>query len=240
METNLRAVLLDMGGVLLAMGNEAGLPAGETDALGRAAMLALLRERGGRAGKDDLERLLFAPWRAEYARRYERRREADWQPYLDRLIAATGASVTGDELLAAWFRPYGERLYPLAAADDVLRELRQRGLLLGLVSNVALPGAFYRQRLAAYGLADAFTTFRFSCDEGSRKPAPAMLLSALAELGAAPAEAVMVGDRKKSDVAAGRAAGVRTVWLRSPHAEGPDPDATIERLADLPAALAAL
>jgi FMN phosphatase YigB (HAD superfamily) len=55
-----------------------------------------------------------------------------------------------------------------------------------------------------------------------------------------PIEAVMVGDRKKSDVAAGRAASVRTIWLRSHHAEGPDPDVTIDALADLPAAIAAL
>ncbi len=236
----LRAVLLDMGGVLLVMGNEAGLPGGEADAAGRMAMLRLMRERGGRADDADLERLLFAPWRVEYARRYDRQREADWGPHLERLIAETGANVSGTELLAAWFGPYGERLRPLGGAGETLRELRARGLALGLVSNVALPGAFYRKRLAAHGLADAFATMRFSCDAGSRKPAPAMLLSVLTELGATPAEAVMVGDRKKSDVAAGRAAGTRTVWLRSHHAEGPDADVTIERLVDLPVALATM
>jgi HAD superfamily hydrolase (TIGR01509 family) len=233
----LRAVLLDMGGVLLAMRNESGLPEGDADAAGRAELLALLRERDGRADEGDLERLLFAPWRAEYRLRYERQREAEWGPHVERLIAATGARVSPDEVLAAWFRPYGEGLRPLDGAAATLRALRARGLGLGLVSNVALPGALYRARLSAHGLAEPFAVFRFSCDAGSRKPAPAMLLSALAELGAAPHEAVMVGDRKKSDVAAGRAAGVRTIWLRSHHAEGPDPDATIDDLAELPAAL---
>ena len=237
---NVRAVLLDMGGVLLAMRNESGLPEGEADAAGRAALLALLRERGGHAEEGDLERLLFAPWRTEYRLRYERQREAEWGPHVERLIAATGARVSPDEVLAAWFRPYGEGLRPLAGAAEALRELRAHGLALGLVSNVALPGELYRRRLAAHDLAEPFATFRFSCDEGSRKPAPAMLLSALAALGATPAEAVMVGDRKKSDVAAGRAAGTRTVWLRSHHDDGPEPDATIGSLAELRAALAAL
>lgn len=236
----LRAVLLDMGGVLLHMHNEAGLPGDAADLEGRAAILALLRARGGRVNEGDLERLLFTPWRAEYVQRYERQREAEWRPHLERLIAATGAQVTGHELLAAWFGPYGERLRPLDGAGAALLELRGRGLALGLVSNVALPGVFYREVLARFGLADPFAVFRFSCDSGSRKPAPAMLLSALDELGAAPAEAAMVGDRKKSDVAAGRAAGTRTCWLRSHHAEGPDADITIERLVDLPAALAAI
>lgn len=237
----MRAVLLDMGGVLLEMHNESGLPESEADAAGRAELLALLRERGGRAEEgdldNDLERLLFAPWRAEYRLRYERQREAEWGPHVERLIAATGARVSPAEVLAAWFRPYGEGLRPLPGAVETLRELRARGLALGLVSNVALPGELYRRRLAAHGLAEPFTAFRFSCDDGSRKPAPAMLLSALSALGATPAEAVMVGDRKKSDVAAGRAAGTRTVWLRSHHDEGPEPDATIDSLVDLPASL---
>ena len=237
---SIRAVLLDMGGVLLHMHNEAGLPGDAADLEGRAAILSLLWARGGHVDETDLERLLFAPWRIDYEQRYERRREADWRPHLERLIAATGVHVSGHEVLAAWFGPYAARLHPLDRAAETLRELRRRGFALALVSNVALPGCLYRQRLGDFGLAEPFTVFRFSCDAGSRKPSPAMLLSALEELGAAPAEAVMVGDRKKSDVAAGRAAGVRTIWLRSHHAEGPEPDATIDSLAELPAALATL
>jgi HAD superfamily hydrolase (TIGR01549 family) len=234
----IRAVLLDMGGVLLAMGNEAGLPQGAFDAAGRAALLALLAERGGRADDADLERLLFAPWRAEYSRRYELQREADWTPHLARLVAGTGARVTGDEILATWFGPYGAQLGEIAGAAAAVGELARRGYALGLVSNVALPGALYRERLAAFGMDAHFQARRFSSDAGSRKPAPAMLLSALAELGATPDEAVMVGDRRKSDVAAGRAAGTATVWIRSHHGEGPEPDATIDALAELPGVVA--
>jgi HAD superfamily hydrolase (TIGR01549 family) len=236
----IRAVLLDMGGVLLEMRNESGLPEGEADAAGRAELLALLRARGGRVDEADLERLLFAPWRVEYARRYELQREADWRPHVERLIGTTGARVSHNEVLAAWFRPYGDGLRPLDGAAATLRELRAGGLALGLVSNVALPGALYRERLVAHDLAEPFTAMRFSYDFGSRKPAPTMLLSVFDELGVTPAEAVMVGDRRKSDVAAGRAAGVRTIWLRSRHVEGPEPDVTIESLAELPAALDAL
>lgn len=234
------AVLLDMGGVLLEMQNESGLPEGDADAAGRVELLALLCDRGARVEESDLDRLLFTPWRIEYARRYELQREADWRPHVERLISVTGAEVSPDEVLAAWFRPYGEGLRPIDGAAATLRELRVRGFSLGLISNVALPGALYRERLAAHDLAEPFTAMRFSGDAGSRKPAPEMLLSALADLGTSPAKGVMVGDRKKSDIAAGRAAGVRTIWLRSHHVEGPEPDATIDALVGLPAALEAL
>jgi HAD superfamily hydrolase (TIGR01509 family) len=233
----LRVVLLDMGGVLVEMGNEAGLPRGEADAAGRAALLALLHARGGRADAEDVERLLFSPWRAGYEQRYARQREAEWAPHCERLLAATGARALPHELLAAWFGPYGDALRPTPGAADVLAALRRMGLRLALVSNVALPGELYRERLAAWGIAAHLETMRFSLDSGSRKPAPRMVEEALAALGARAGEAAMVGDRKKSDIAVGRAAGTRTIWLRSRHAEGPDPDLTIDALAELPAAI---
>ena len=232
-----RAVLLDMGGVLVDMVNEAGLPRGEREREGRRRVLALLRERGGAASEAALEELLFTPWSREYERRYERRREADWRPHLRRLLAASGAAATGEEILAAWFAPYGASLVPDPQAAAVLAALRRAGLPLALVSNVALPGWLYRERLESWGFASAFAGLWFSHDAGSRKPAPDMLLAALARLGVEPSAAVMVGDRRSTDVAAGRAAGTRTVWLRSAHVEGPEPDLVIDRLAELPAAL---
>jgi len=237
-EPRLDAVLLDMGGVLIVMGNEAGLPTGDFDRAGREALLALLRERGGRAEPEQLERLLFAPWATEYERRYRRQREADWMPHLERLLGATGAQAQPRELLAAWFGPYGASLVPMPGAVETLAALRAMELRIGLVSNVALPGDFYRELLVRWEIAPHIEVFRFSLEAGSRKPAPRMLHEALATLGSAPAAAVMVGDRKASDVAAGRAAGTRTVWLRSAHDEGPEADAIIYDLIDLPALLA--
>jgi HAD superfamily hydrolase (TIGR01509 family) len=234
------AVLLDMGGVLVGMGNEAGLPRDEHDREGRAEVLRLLRARGGAAGDDELERLLFAPWREGYRRRYELRREADWAPHVARLLRASGAVAGVDEVLAAWFAPYGASLQPTPDAAGVLASLAGAGLPLALVSNVALPGALYRRRLEEWGFAGFFRGLWFSHDAGSRKPAPDMLRAALDLLAVEPQRAVMVGDRRASDVAAGLAAGTRTVWLRSPHADGPEPDVTLDRLADLPAALARL
>jgi FMN phosphatase YigB (HAD superfamily) len=61
-----------------------------------------------------------------------------------------------------------------------------------------------------------------------------MLRRAMSALGAHPSEAVMVGDRRDRDIVAGRSAGTRTVWLRTDDGGGPDPDQTIDSLAELP------
>jgi len=229
----IKAVLFDMGGVLIGLQNARGLPDAKHDWRGREALLSLIRSRGGRASESDLDRLLFEPWRASYERRYEVGRDADWKPHLTRLRKHAGVKLHDPTLLGAWFRPYGETLGALEGGSETLGRLKARGLRIGLVSNVPLPGILYRRILARYGLAESIETFHFSYDDGSRKPSPAMIRHALATLGVKPEAALMVGDRRSSDVAAGRAAGVGTVWLRREDGGGPAPDHTIDKLIDL-------
>lgn len=230
----IRAVLLDMGGVLISLQNARGLPDARLDWRGRQALLRRIRSAGGRASGAELERLLFAPWRREYERRYELQREADWKPHLTRLRRHAGVRLHDDTLLGAWFRPYGETLAAIDGAAEALKRLQARGRRLAVVSNVPLPGVLYRRVLAGHGLVAAFDALHFSYDAGSRKPSPVMLRQALADFGVGPEAALMVGDRRSSDIAAGRAAGVATVWLRREDGGGPEPDHTIDQLGELP------
>ncbi len=77
------------------------------------------------------------------------------------------------------------------------------------------------------------------------KPSPDFFAAALAQLGAAPEEAVMVGDDVEADVGGGLAAGIPSVLVRTgkyerAHVEaaGVEPTLTIDSIADLAAALA--
>jgi HAD superfamily hydrolase (TIGR01662 family) len=200
-------------------------------------MLKTLNAGGGKAVLEDLESLVFAPWMAEYERREESGEEASWSPYLARLRSQAGGRSADLDLLAAWFRPYGEQLVPTTGAREALEALRQMELKLALVSNVPLPGSLYAAVLARHGLADPFDRMYFSYDCESRKPSPAMLRLAMSDLDVAASACVMVGDRRERDIAAGRLAGTGTIWIRSTDAGGPAADATIDGLADLPGLL---
>ena len=228
------SVLLDMGGVILHMAGGRGFPVSRLDWRGRQAMLQKIRTTGGRATQDDLEVLVFGPWLEEYGRREESGMEADWRPHLDRLRSRSRTQASDSELLSAWFGPYGEQLVPLEGAAAALATLGDTDLKLALVSNVPLPGEIYEPVLRRQGLADVFDHLVFSYDAGSRKPSPAMLRQAMVAIGAEPERTVMVGDRRDRDIAAGRSAGTGTVWIRSDDGGGPDPEATIDALADLP------
>ncbi len=227
-------VLLDMGGVVLRVGSSDGLPASAVDFRGREAMLAMLARAGRKLTLEDLDGLLFGPWRLEHARRHDLARDAAWEPHLERLCRAAGVEIDRWQLLGAWFRPYAERLQPADGAEDALARLKEMGKRLALVSNVPLPGRFYEAILEGYGLKRYFDALCFSYDLGTRKPSPALLRRALAKLDATPEQALMVGDKRSADVAAGRAARVVTVWVRSPFDDGPLPDYEIGSLAELP------
>jgi HAD superfamily hydrolase (TIGR01549 family) len=230
----LKGVLLDMGGVVLEMEGTRGFPIERLDWRGREALARLIRAEGGRLSQDDLERLLFTPWHVDYQRRVELGREAAWEPHLDKVRSAAGISTPDLDLLEAWFRPYGENLRPIAGAVEAVERLESMGFDLAVVSNVPLPGALYEQVLRRHGLLERLRSRRFSYDCATRKPSPALLRAALGDLELDRAEAVMVGDRRNRDIAAGRGAGLRTVWIRCEFDDGPVADAEIGSLAELP------
>jgi putative hydrolase of the HAD superfamily len=238
----LDAVCLDMGGVLLDLGPARALPWGEHDVAGRERLRDLV-------GVDDdtLDRLLFAPFRADYGRRYETQVDADWTPHLERLLGVVEdrddpGRVSHGELLDAWASPYADSLTPEPGAPGAVAALREMGLALVVVSNVPLPGRFYERALERFRMLEHLEHRFFSHDAGSRKPAPQMIEMALDALGVAPERAAMVGDRRATDIAAGRAAGVTTIQLTRPaprEPDGPQPHLSVEDLAALAAHFAA-
>lgn len=125
-----------------------------------------------------------------------------------------------------------EHLRAKPGAGEVLGALAARGLRRACVTNT--PGALARRILEGLGLAAGLEVVLGGDEVPQSKPAPDLLLAALARFRCAPADALYVGDTM-ADVLAGRAAGVRTLGL------GIQADAEIESLHEvLPAAGVAL
>jgi pyrophosphatase PpaX len=104
-----------------------------------------------------------------------------------------------------------ERLIrPFAGMPEALQALRDFGLTLGVVTSKVEWAA--RQCYEHYGL-DAFLSIHVFHDDTERhKPHPEPLLLAAAKGGLAAARSVYVGD-SVHDMAAGKAAGMRTIGV---------------------------
>ena len=109
-----------------------------------------------------------------------------------------------------------EPLYPGIA--DLVVELDSAGWLLGVATGKSDRGLALC--LTHHGLIDRFVTLQ-TADRHPSKPHPSMLLTAMAEAGAAPDTTVMIGDTS-FDIDMGVAAGVRSIgvaWGYHPPAE---------------------
>ncbi|POX46344.1 hydrolase [Streptomyces sp. Ru71] len=85
---------------------------------------------------------------------------------------------------------------PYPDAGEVLGALRERGVRIGVVSNI---GWDLRPVFRAHGL-DAFVdTYVLSYEHGIRKPDPRLFAAACAALDTDPGEVLMVGDDPRAD-----------------------------------------
>ncbi|HKV59772.1 MAG TPA: HAD family hydrolase [Ktedonobacteraceae bacterium] len=100
-------------------------------------------------------------------------------------------------------------------ALSTLATLKERGYLLGVVTNRHYGGAPFHEDLRAIGLLDYFELrhMAISADLGIRKPNPDIFLYALDSLNVAPEEAAMVGDSLRADVAGAKRVNMQAVWI---------------------------
>ena len=160
------------------------------------------------------------------------------------------------ELAALDHRAFSGSISVAEATIGVLEALRDRGVGMGLVSNITLLPDLLRGDLEALGLAPFLSATAFSSEFGWRKPDRRIFEHVLQRLGARPAQAAFVGDRLYDDIGGARQVGMRTVLTRQFRNEldGAErgealaaggaavaalaPDAAIDTIEDLPSVLA--
>ncbi len=101
--------------------------------------------------------------------------------------------------------------------DDTLSTLtvlKQRGYILGVVTNRHYGGRPFQEDLQTMGLLDYFEYdyMAISADLGIRKPNPDIFMYALNRLSVPPEEAAMVGDSLKADIVGARMLNMLAIW----------------------------
>ncbi len=115
-----------------------------------------------------------------------------------------------------------------------LAALAEQEICLGIVCDVGFTGGeLLRGFLDREGLLGHFSGWAFSDEVGHYKPSPRIFEAALDALGVRPAEAVHVGDLRRTDVAGARGIGMRTVRYRGLHDDaGADGEGEAEFIVD--------
>ncbi|HWD08132.1 MAG TPA: HAD family hydrolase [Actinomycetota bacterium] len=126
-------------------------------------------------------------------------------------------------------------------AAEALAALRQAGIQTALICDTGFtPARCVRDALSYHGL--ELDHYFFSDEVGVPKPQPPIFQAALEATGAAPADAVHIGDLRRTDVAGARAAGMAAVrfagvhdddWLPEDCVADVEEDAVLYRWEDL-------
>jgi pyrophosphatase PpaX len=124
---------------------------------------------------------------------------------------------------------------PFDGIVSAVQRLKEAGKRLGLVTSKVRNGALRGLKVA--GLEQAFDVIVGADDVRHPKPHPEPVLTALAQLGTQPGEAVFIGD-SRHDLECGRAAGVKTaaaLWgpFDRAHLADLEPDYWLERPEDI-------
>ena len=101
----------------------------------------------------------------------------------------------------------------LVLFDDVaptLTELKKRGLIMGLISNIEQD---IDETLNRLGLPSWLVIVVTSQDAGANKPQPEIFLEALKRAGVRPAEALYIGDQYQVDVVGASGTGMKGILL---------------------------
>jgi len=226
-------VLFDLGGTLAAYYQRREFVALRDE--GVARVTRLLRRHGG-----------SLPQTAELARRvaaedYEAtdQRVRPLELRLARIFAGSTAELAAgllNEMCAAFLAPIFARGTLYDDALPALRELRGRGLKLGLVSNTpwGSPAELWQAELGRLGLDGLLDSAVFCRDCGWRKPAGQIFRETCARMTVVPGACLFVGDHPRWDVAGAQQAGMRAVQL----CRGREPTEAVP--ADHPGSLAAV
>ena len=182
-----------------------------------------------------------APAMAAAARAAERElwllaESAQQSATLDSVFTRAGVMAT-----AAFLASYYEAWDPHTLTDPdvlpLLRELRRRGIKIGVLSNTMWPREAHERIFMRDEVLDLIDGAVYSSEIPWVKPHPEAFRAAMAAVGVTdPADCVFVGDRPYDDVYGAKSAGMRAVLVPNsdvPAFSGTQPDAVITRLAEL-------
>lgn len=155
---------------------------------------------------------------------------------MEALFELAGVTATA-ELLASYVAAWEPHTFTDPDAPDLLRQLRDRGVRVGVLSNTMWPRSWHEDVFRRDGVLGLIDGAVYTSEIDWTKPHPEAFRAAMAAVGAAdPRRCVFVGDRPFDDVHGAQQAGMRAVLM--PNSDVPPfaaavPDAVISRLAEL-------
>lgn len=111
-----------------------------------------------------------------------------------------------------WYTVSPQSMEPRAGLFEMVAELKQKGILLGIITNGMV--TVQDSTIDALGIRDDMDVVLISERVGIRKPDPKIFEMALNELNVRAAKTYFVGDHPLNDIAGAANSGIAGVWIQ--------------------------
>lgn len=166
--------------------------------------------------------------------RHSERSHRSWT--LDHIFERAGVAASAD-FLASYFEAWDPHTLTDPEALPLLRELRRRGVKVGVLSNTMWPRTAHEKIFVRDEVLALIDGAVYTSEIDWVKPHPEAFRAAMRAIGETdPAACVFVGDRPYDDIHGAKSAGMRAVLITNsdvPAFEAAEPDAVITGLAEL-------
>ncbi len=153
------------------------------------------------------------------------------ETYWDQFLSLRGVTTLEQrQTLVQQILEYSNDVRPVAGGREALAGLKQRGFVLGLVTDTMYPLEWKMRRLAKVGVAEFIDVIACSTAIGVHKPDPAAYWNALEQARLTPSESAFVG-HEPGELEGARRAGIATVAVN--YAPGTQADYYAKSLIDL-------
>jgi putative hydrolase of the HAD superfamily len=252
MDHVIRGILFDLGGTLMTFTGDWD----EVQQRGAALMAAFFKQRRIAIDEEQLVHTFLAERQAGFARAVETQREVSGaeclRTALERIAAPPAAFDLIPEALRVYFVPEETAWHAFPDAKDTLRRLAavrtpdgRPAYRMGALSN-ATDDAIIQRLVNRLELRPWLSPVWTSAALGLRKPRREVFEMVLKRWNLPPESVVMVGDRLEIDILGAQQVGMRAVLITADdvpsnqlYRDAIVPDATIQRIGELPALLAA-
>ncbi len=215
MTRNIKGIFFDAAGVFYYRPEPTELYA--LKLLGQLGLSAALSERD----RDLLESL----------RSRANRGSVDHEMYWDQFLSMRGVTqLEQRQGLIQQILEYSNNVLPVAGGREALAGLKQRGFILGLVTDTMYPVEWKVRRLEKVGVAEFIDVIACSTAIGVHKPVPAAYLNALEQAHLTPSESAFVG-HEPAELEGAHRTGIATVAVNC--GPGTQADYYAESLIDL-------
>jgi putative hydrolase of the HAD superfamily len=155
---------------------------------------------------------------------------------LDAVFARAGIAASA-EFLSSYYAAWDPHTLTDPDVAPLLRELRRRGIKVGVLSNTMWPRQVHEQIFVRDEILELIDGAVYTSEIPWVKPHPEAFLAVMRAIGMTnPAHCVFVGDRPYDDVHGAKSLGMRAVLVPNsdvPPFEAAEPDAVIGRLSEL-------